>query len=204
VAIVYITQCAENIIIHNIIQICTLFDLYIINVQKILRTKNFTDAGGQSQTIKCLLLSIIYNRGRVLLEMFFKRLLQERDTPTEHSSLLAEEVHTLLTEAINSFSLVATKKQEEVSLLILREKPEGCRRFQGINLCLLAKTWSWMGYTLVLRDATPSFVNVAYGIARKNYNSLCCISGFDRWRSGYCYDPKTEPNVPNDHAAPSE
>jgi hypothetical protein len=38
VAIIYITQCAENIIIHNIIQMCTLFDLYIINVQKILQT----------------------------------------------------------------------------------------------------------------------------------------------------------------------
>jgi predicted membrane protein len=38
VAIIYITQCAEYIIIHNIIQICTLFDLYIINVQKILQT----------------------------------------------------------------------------------------------------------------------------------------------------------------------
>jgi hypothetical protein len=38
VAIIYITQCAEDIIIHNIIQICTLFDLYIINVQKILQT----------------------------------------------------------------------------------------------------------------------------------------------------------------------
>jgi hypothetical protein len=39
VAIIYITQCAEYIIIHNIIQICTLFDLYIINVQKILQTR---------------------------------------------------------------------------------------------------------------------------------------------------------------------
>jgi hypothetical protein len=38
VEIIYITQCAENIIIHNIIQICTLFDLYIINVQKNLQT----------------------------------------------------------------------------------------------------------------------------------------------------------------------
>jgi hypothetical protein len=38
VAIIYITQCAENIIIHNIVQMCTLFDLYIINVQKILQT----------------------------------------------------------------------------------------------------------------------------------------------------------------------
>jgi hypothetical protein len=37
--IIYITQCAENIIIHNIIKICTLFDLYIINVQKILQTR---------------------------------------------------------------------------------------------------------------------------------------------------------------------
>jgi 1-deoxy-D-xylulose 5-phosphate reductoisomerase len=35
---IYITQCAEDIIIHNIIQICTLFDLYIINVQKNLQT----------------------------------------------------------------------------------------------------------------------------------------------------------------------
>jgi hypothetical protein len=40
VAIIYITQCAENIIIHNIIQICTLFDLYIINVQHFLQTYN--------------------------------------------------------------------------------------------------------------------------------------------------------------------
>jgi hypothetical protein len=38
VAIIYITQCAEDIIIHNIIQICTLFDLYIITVQKNLQT----------------------------------------------------------------------------------------------------------------------------------------------------------------------
>jgi hypothetical protein len=38
VAIIYTTQCAENIIIHNIIQMCTLFDLYIINVQKNLQT----------------------------------------------------------------------------------------------------------------------------------------------------------------------
>jgi hypothetical protein len=42
VAIIYITQCAEDIIIHNIIQICTLFDLYIINVQKILQTHAVT------------------------------------------------------------------------------------------------------------------------------------------------------------------
>jgi hypothetical protein len=40
VASIYITQCAENIIIHNIIQMCTLFDLYIINVQKNLQTNN--------------------------------------------------------------------------------------------------------------------------------------------------------------------
>jgi hypothetical protein len=40
VAIIYITQCAENISIHNIIQICTLFDLYIINVQHFLQTHN--------------------------------------------------------------------------------------------------------------------------------------------------------------------
>jgi hypothetical protein len=38
VAIIYITQCAEDTIIHNIIQICTLFDLYIINVHTILQT----------------------------------------------------------------------------------------------------------------------------------------------------------------------
>jgi hypothetical protein len=42
--IIYITQCAEDIIIHNIIQICTLFDLYIINVQKILQTQEMVRA----------------------------------------------------------------------------------------------------------------------------------------------------------------
>jgi hypothetical protein len=158
--------------------------------------------GGQSQTIKCLLVSITYNRGRLFLEMFNKRLLQEQDT--QDSYLLAEELHNLLKEAVDSFSLVAASDQEEKGLLILQEQPEGCRRFQEINLFFVAKAWSWLGYALILRDATSSLVDVVYGIARNNYNSLCCIAGSDRWTSSYCYAPMTVPkNVTGVDAAPS-
>jgi hypothetical protein len=157
--------------------------------------------GDQSQTIKCLLVSIIYKRGRLFLEIFNKRSLQELDA--RHNSLLADELQNLLTDAVNSFSLVAASNQEIGSLFILQEQPEGCRRFQEINLFLLAKTWSWLGYALFLRDATSSLVHAAYGIASKNYNDLCCVSGNERRISSYWYDPMVVPNVRSDNAAPS-
>jgi hypothetical protein len=157
--------------------------------------------GGQSQTIKFLVVSITYNSGHLFLEMFNKRLLQEQYT--QNSSLLAEELHNLLKEAVNSFSLGAASDQER-GLLILQEQPEGCRRFQEINLFFLAKAWSWLGYALILRDATSSLADVAYGIARKNYNSLCCITGIDRRPFSYCYAQTTVPNnAKGVHAAPS-
>jgi hypothetical protein len=161
--------------------------------------------GGQSQTIKFLLVLIIYNRGRLFLEMFSKKILQVQDTmDTADSSLMAEELNNLLKEAVNSFSLVAASKQDKQKLLILQEQqPEGCRRFQEINMFLLAKAWSWMGYAIFLQDATSILVDASYGIARKTYNALCCISGNDRRRSRYCYYPTTVPNVPCDRAAPS-
>jgi tetratricopeptide (TPR) repeat protein len=162
--------------------------------------------GGQSQTIRLLLVSVIYNRGRFFLEMFNKtRLQNEQDNP--RNSLLAEELNILLEEAVSSFTLVAgASNQEEGSLLILQENPaEGCRRFEEINLFLLAKAWSWLGYTFSLLGEDVCLVDHAYGVSRKNYNALCCISGDDRRPSSYCYPPTTTtlPNVLPVHAAPS-
>jgi hypothetical protein len=154
---------------------------------------NQAPQGGQIQTIRFILVLIMYKRGRVFLEMFNERLLQEQ--VARNSSLLDGELHNLLSEAVNSFSCVASSNQEKGSLLILQEQPEGCRRFREINLFLQAKTWSLMGYALFLSDATSSLVDAAYGIARKKYNDLCCIP------SSYYCDPTVVHNLGSDHVA---
>jgi tetratricopeptide (TPR) repeat protein len=149
---------------------------------------------GRRQTIKVLLVSIIYIKGRFFLEMFNTRLQNEQENPF-NPLLMAEELNIILQEAVSSFTFVAAINQEEGSLLFLQEKPaNGCRRFQEINMFLLAKAWSWLGYAFFLLDS----------VARKHYNALCCIAGSDRLPSSYWHGPTTAPNVPRVHGtAPS-
>jgi hypothetical protein len=129
-----------------------------------------------------------------------QHILKEQNAP--HSSLLTEELLTLLDEAVKSFSIVAASNQETGSLLIQQEQPEDYRRFKEIQLFLVVKAWSWLGYALSLQDASSSFVDAIYGVARKNYNDLCCISGNDRRVSIESYAPTTVPNLASAHAAP--
>jgi hypothetical protein len=161
--------------------------------------------GGQSQTIKFILVSIIYNRGRMFIEMFNEKRIKEQTAP--RGSLLMEELHNLLNDAANSFSIAAAAiNQETDSLLIQQEQPEDYRRFQEIHLFLVVKAWSWLGYTLSLHHgASSSFVDATYGVARKHYNALCCITSGNDWRasSDFCA-PTTVPNkLQSAHAAPS-
>jgi hypothetical protein len=155
---------------------------------------------GQRQTLKFLMVSFIYHRGRLFLEMFNKRLLKEQNAP--RSSLLTEELHNIVSEAVHSFSIVAASNQETCSLLIQQEQSEDYRRFQEINLLLVVKAWSWLGYAISLLDASSSFMDTAYGVARKNYNALCCISGNYRCASSDSCGPTTVPSLSNANAAP--
>jgi hypothetical protein len=145
-------------------------------------------AGGQSQTIRFVLVSMMYNRGRLFMKIFNKKLHEEQ--ADQHSSLLSEELHNLLKKAVHAFSFIAASSQEKGSLLILQEQQqEGCRHYQEINLFLFAKAWSWLGYTLSLIGVSSSLVEHSYGVARSNYNTLCCITGHHKQQQCYCYFP---------------